>query len=238
MIVTPVLVRPHYAGNVGSAARVSANFGATRLVLVDPICDLEDESFVQMAMGAESVLEIVVVADLEAALADCDLAVATTSGRDRDPRGLLTPAQVRERAAAARTGRLGVVFGPERSGLTREELHRCALLCTIPSNPEFPVFNLAQAVAVLLASLADGGSDLATPEDPLDLPAPPTDFEAAMRQLQEVLLVTGFLDRVNPARTMLQIRRLIGRAVPTRRDIAVVRGLASHVEYLRRRGER
>lgn len=236
--MTPVLVRPHYAGNVGAAARVSANLGVTRLVLVDPICDLEDEAFVQMAMGAETVLAIEVVGDLEAALAGSDLAVATTSGRDRDPRGLLTPAQVRDRAVKAGTERLAVVFGPERSGLTREELHRCALLCTIPSNPDFPVFNLAQAVAVLVAALADDDFQRPPPGDRLDLPAPPADYEAAMEQLQEVLVATGFLDPVNPARTMLQVRRLIGRAVPTRRDIAVLRGLASHIEYLRRRGER
>jgi TrmH family RNA methyltransferase len=238
VIVTPVLVRPHYAGNVGAAARVSANLGVKRLVVVAPICDLEDEAFVQMAMGAERVLEIALAEDLETALAGTDLAVATTSGRDRDPRGLLSPDQVRERAVAANAGRLAVVFGPERSGLTREELHRCALLCTIPSNPEFPVFNLAQAVAVLVAALADHDYAPPLPEDPLDLPAAPAEYEAAMRQLEDVLLATGFLDRVNPARTMLQLRRLIGRAVPTRRDLAVVRGLASHVEYLRRRGER
>jgi tRNA/rRNA methyltransferase len=238
VLILPVLVRPMYAGNVGAAARIAANFGIARLVLVEPSCSLEEDDFHRMAMGADRHLAISLEPTLAAALHGIEVAIATTSGRHRDPRGLLTPVEARRRVVESDARSVALVFGPERSGLTREELHRCQLLLTIPSDADFPVLNLAQAVAVVLSSLAGEDVPRLDSDDPLDGTAPHAEFEAAMTHLERVLLDNGFLDPVNPARTMDQLRRLLGRAVPTRREIAVLRGLASHVDALRRRLER
>lgn len=224
-----------YAGNVGAATRVAANFGVERLVLVDPDCVLEEPDFIRMAMGAERHVRIEAVRTIEAAIAGSDLVVATTSGRDRDPRWLGPPAEVRVRAEQAGASCVAVIFGPERKGLSREELRRAHLLLTIPSNPEFPVLNLAQAVGIVLAAFAGSSLALAEPTHPLEAPAPAEEFDAAMEHLRQVLLDTGFLDPVNPARVMDQIRLMLGRAVPTRREVTILRGLAAHINYLWRR---
>src|ERR1700730_12788900 len=76
-----VLVRPHYPGNLGAAARIMHNFGLTDLVLVDPIADPRDEEARRLATHGAVILDRVrIAADLQDAVADCCL-VAGTSAR-------------------------------------------------------------------------------------------------------------------------------------------------------------
>lgn len=233
-----VLVRPYYAGNVGSAVRVAANFGVGRVLLVAPLCSLEEHEFVKMEMGGSAHLTIETVATLEEAVADAQLVVGTSSGRSRDPRPLLTPAEVAARVSEAAPASLALVFGSERGGLSTDELRACQLLLTVPTNPAFPVLNLAQSVGIVLTALPSTSSPPA-PRSSLDLPAEAGEFHAALSHLSAALLTTGYLDPVNPARVEDQLRRLLARAVPTRRELAIVRGIASHLTYLHgRRADR
>jgi tRNA C32,U32 (ribose-2'-O)-methylase TrmJ len=130
---------------------------------------------------------------------------------------------------------VALVFGPERGGLSAGELRSCQLLLAVPTNPDFPVLNLAQAVAAVLAILPHSFS-LPVPRSDVDLPAHAGDFQAALAHLSAALLETGYLDPVNPSRIEDQLRRLFGRAAPTARELAILRGIASHITYLHRRG--
>jgi TrmH family RNA methyltransferase len=231
-----VLVRPRYAGNVGAAVRVAANFAVPEVVLVEPACQLdEDPEFVRMAMGAERMLTISSAPTLARAVGDSPVAIATTSSRHRDPRALHTPAEAREKLRDAGTGAAAIVFGPERGGLSREELRSCHLAVAVPTSPAFPVLNLAQAVAIMVATLADDGRAPAPPPDPLDGAATHGELSAAIAHLAEVLLASGYLDPHNPERVTGQFRRWFGRTIPTRREVALLHALAAHVAYLFKR---
>lgn len=231
-----ILVRPRYAGNVGSAVRAAANFAAARVVLVDPTCTLDDDDFVRMAMGGQELVEVSTAPTLAAAAANASLVVATTSGRARDPRPLLGPREVLAAVELASPCRLAVVFGPERGGLSHSELRTCGLLLSISTNPAFSVLNLGHAVAVVLASLQ---TDLrpALFRAPLDTCAPAAELAAAFAQLEAALSDSGFLDPANPSRVMDQLRRWLGRAIPTGREVTIMRGIASHIAFLDKRGK-
>ncbi len=231
-----MLVRPRYAGNVGAAVRAAANFAVGEVRLVQPCCPLDDDpEFVRMAMGAEKIVALQRVPTLAEAVADCGVVVATTSTRHRDPRGLHTPAEARRRMLEARPETAALVFGPERSGLSRHELRSAHLVMSVPTNPDFPVLNLAQAVGIVLAALAEDLPGLPAPGDPMDRPAVHEELDAAIAHLEEVLLESGYLDPANPARVTDQFRRWLGRTVPTRREVAVLHALAAHVTYLQGR---
>jgi len=233
MNVRVVLVRPRYAGNVGGAVRVSANLGAREVVLVAPQCTIEDDpEFVRMAMGGDRRVALGVAPNLDAAVAGAQVVIATTSTRKRDPRALQTPLQTRQLLQGAGASSVAVVFGPERGGLAREELRACHVCVAVPTEPAFPVLNLAQAVGIVLALLDLTGLVLPAPPDPMDAPAPHGEFRAALDHLEEVLLASGYLDPQNPARVTSQFGRWLGRTVPTRRELALLHALAAHVTYL------
>lgn len=183
-------------------------------------------------MGAEAHVELSVMPSLAEAVADAEVVVATTSGRARDPRHLLTPAEVGERLRAGGATSIALVFGSERGGLRQDELRRSHMLMTIPANPDFPTLNLVQAVAITLAALRQDSYEPPRSTDPDDSPASDAEFDTVIAHLERALLASSFLEKTNPARISSQLRALLGRAVPTRRDIAIVRALAAHIEWL------
>lgn len=229
--LVPILVRPRYPGNVGSVLRAAANFGATRLLVVAPQCELSDMELVRMAMGAEKAVALEASQTLAEAVAPFPVAVGFTSLRERDPRGVYSvwelPALLSGQAPT-----VALVFGPERGGLSREELALCSHLATIPTNPAFPVMNVAQAAAVALAVLSRGSYQPSHPRLREDLPATREEVEKALAHLQDVLLASKFLDPNNPRRVFDQIRRVVGRGLPSGREVKILHALAAHVAFL------
>ena len=150
-----VLVRPLQAGNVGSAARALKNMGLGDLRLVAPRAAAGGRAAASMAVHAGDVLRNAQRYDsLGDALADCTLAVGTTCRP-----GLYRSGVVGLREAAAQlvaeaaANRVAIIFGPEDTGLVNRELKLCQRLITIPTAPEYPSLNLAQAVMLVAYEL-------------------------------------------------------------------------------------
>ncbi len=128
-----VLCRPRNPQNLGAAARALKNAGISRWAVVDPRT-LDFEAARRVAVHAEELLDKPRIAStLGEALEGCALTVGTTV-RARPERALLTPREAAERLVEAR--------------VTAEEVERVDLLSSIPSAPDQPSWNLAQAIAI------------------------------------------------------------------------------------------
>lgn len=147
-----ILVRTQLGENVGTAARAMLNFGLSELRLVRPKCGWPNVKALNAASGATEVLNRLQVFETVAdATADLHRLYATTA-RPRDlPKAVLTAkaAAGEARRAVARGERIGVLFGPERTGLSNDELVYADAVLTIPLNPAFTSLNLAQAVLLV-----------------------------------------------------------------------------------------
>jgi tRNA/rRNA methyltransferase len=147
-----ILVRPQLGENVGTAARAMLNFGLTDLRLVRPKCGWPNVKAVNAASGATAVLNRVRLFEtVEAAAAGVHRLYATTA-RARDlPKPEVTAAQAaREARAAIAAGQgVGMLFGPERTGLTNDELIYADAVLRVAVNPDFFSLNLAQAVLLI-----------------------------------------------------------------------------------------
>jgi TrmH family RNA methyltransferase len=151
-----VLVSPRNPLNIGAAARAMANFGFPHFAVVTPYQEHWREA--KSAVGAPELLRNAKeTATLNDAVADCTLAVGTGTLARRKPEqpvvSLLALAPLVQNEIA-RSGRVALVFGPEKRGLTREDLSFCHLLVEIPTAPRQPSMNLGQAVAVCLYELS------------------------------------------------------------------------------------
>ena len=133
-----------------------ANFGFSRLTVVAPFEAHWREA--QSAIGAESLLQNAKRTErLEQAIADCTLVIGTGTLAHRKAEQPVVPLPElggRIISELARGGRVALVFGSEKRGLTREDLSYCHLLAVIPTDPQQPSMNLGQAVAVCLYELA------------------------------------------------------------------------------------
>jgi tRNA/rRNA methyltransferase len=237
-----VLVRPQVAGNLGATARIMRNMGLTDLVLVAPEADPTDLRARRLSTHGESILRHCRRAgDLAEALADCVLAVGTsarTGGLVRR-QSVGTPEEILPRAAALlAAGPVALVFGPEPTGLTNEEVVRCHYLINIPTDPAYSSLNLAQAVAICLYELRKAWQKLAAPEGPPEPPAPFADQERMFDHLRRALEEIHFLYGPKADSLMHALRHLIGRAGPTRMEVEVLFGLARQVRWFAAHGQR
>lgn len=244
--ISVVLVEPQGGRNLGAIARVMKNFGVVDLRLVRPQADHRAEESRRMAVRSAEILEQAALFDtLPAALADCHLAIATTRrfGRYRDHFSL--PDEAAAVIAALPAGqRAALVFGREDKGLTTDELDCCQRLVTIPTGEALPSMNVAQAVGVCLYEVAKAmrvaGNVRPQAEESA---ATGAEYESLYNHMHQTLLAIGFLDPANPEHIMRAMRRLLGRQGVTSREVRILRGMLSqidwvHAERQRESGER
>jgi len=230
-----VLVRTHYPGNLGATARVMHNFGLGDLVLVDPQADIHDRNARQMSTHGETILDKARIApDLAAALADCVLVIGTSGPEGglfrRQPLG--QPHEILAHALAPLRGDqpVALVFGPEPTGLSNDEVTRCHHVIHIPTADEYSSLNLAQAVAVCLYELrkqwlASSGS--AAEESPATF----AEQEHMFAQLRIALEEIHFLYGPKADALMHAVRHLIGKARLSPMEVNVLLGLARQIRW-------
>jgi len=231
-----ILVGTTHPGNIGAVARAMKNMGQSNLMLVNPRY-FPHEDATARASGADDILANArVVSTLDEALADC-VYVAGASARSRTINWpSMVPHDCAERLhMESRNGHVAAVFGPEKSGLTNEDLDRCHTLLTIPTEPGFSSLNLAMAVQILtyeLRVIAIEDQGLAPiSEDAKDVPlASGEELEYFYAHLEQVLSVSGFLDPDNPRVLMRRLRRLFLRAEPDKNEINILRGILASLD--------
>lgn len=147
-----ILVEPQLAQNIGKVARAMLNFTLTDLRLVRPSAKWLSQDARAPAAGADRVLEGArSFESLEEAIADLHCIFATTV-RPRDRICLeMTPKTAATYLVSSElsTQKSGIVFGPERCGLTNDDVALADGVITIPVNGDFSSLNLAQAVVVV-----------------------------------------------------------------------------------------
>jgi tRNA (cytidine32/uridine32-2'-O)-methyltransferase len=238
MPVLAILVRTHNPGNIGAAARAAKNFGA-ELLLLQPRTEISHGDAVAFASGAEDLLgKVKTLGALEDLGARADLVVALTSLRGRATRGL-PPATAFAAVRRALRGRrrVALVFGPERGGLTTEELKACDARLRIDANDEFPTLNLAQSVAIALAFLApfeESSRRRRAIPPPDDEPAPTRDLRRLLSSLRDTLSFSGYPGRGHSREVLGEIDSFVKRGKPTKREVTLLLGaLAAVRRHLR-----
>lgn len=221
-----VLVDTHFPGNIGAAARAMKTMGMRSLWLVRPVAYPHTDA-TRMATEAADVLEAAIVVDhLEQALADCALSVAL-SARQRSTRW--TTVDMGDAANriidVAEAAPVAVVFGPEPSGLTSDDIYRTQLQASIATSDQCRSLNLAQAVQVAAYEIfraarnTDGKASGQFPDR-----ATYKQLEHLYDTLRHAIIDSGFARR-DPDHLLRNFRRMFGRAQLTDRDVSLLEGL-------------
>jgi TrmH family RNA methyltransferase len=225
-----VLVSTRNPLNIGAAARAMSNFGFSSLRVVHPY----DAGFreARSAVGASAVLAKAEQHDTVAAgVGDCSLVVGTTAVRHRhlhhSIRRLEDGARLIRRRL--RTGRVALLFGSEKFGLSNEDLSYCHWLMRIPTGEGNISMNLGQAVAVCLYELIrDSKAPRAPEKTPL---AAAAEIERITQVLADALGESGFLDRRRVADADQRIRRLVRRLRLPRQDAVMWLGIFRQIVW-------
>lgn len=228
--VAIVLNKPKYPGNVGSSARCAKNMGIGRLIVVGNR-DLDDEAVRQMATheSKEVIAAMAHYDDLGEALAGFSWVVGMTARKGSGRGPAISPRRMAESLVGlSQNNRIALLFGPEDTGLTNEDLAFCQTVVTIPT-VDFKSLNLSHAVMVICYELLVASlDDEATFAPKL---ASSRELELLYGKLKEVLLAIGFLHPENPDYWMMHIRRLFARTTLQAREVKILRGICRQIEW-------
>ncbi len=225
-----VLEGTKYPGNIGSVARAMHNMGLDQLRLADPRCSINEESYRMACSGAGILKNAKKYRTLRSALRGVPVVLGTSGKTGGNRAQAYAPRTLAPRILAqAVRQRVGIVFGPEDTGLVDDSLLFCQMLIRIPTHPRGRSINLAQSVMLVVYELF-----LAQlPREPVRLArsASVEQTEAMYAQLEAALLAIGFLHQQNARHMMFALRRIFGRAGLEASDTGIFRGIARQISW-------
>ena len=252
-----ILINTSHAGNVGAAARAMKVMGFDDLVLVAPRWAnvLRREETIQRASGALDVLKNARIVDTLDEALDGMTHLCATAMTPRDfgpptlsPREhfkLLLNQELIERLSIGLDVNsipekdskvpqtfeipegVAFLFGSERFGMQNEDVYRCNVALSIPTDPNFGSLNLAAAVQLIAYDWREalGGFNVqsATNEPKL---ADAKEVAGMLKHVEEALVAIDFLDPAAPKKLMPRLNQLVNRAQLSPEEIHILRGIA------------
>lgn len=218
-----VLVSTRNPLNIGAAARAMRNFGFRHLRLVNAYSVAYQEA--RSAVHAQEILQAAEeFPTLDAAIADCQLVVGTTSLGHRELQHPLRSLEYGGRLirTALRSAKVALLFGSEKFGLSNDDLSYCHWLVRISTEGSM---NLGQAAAVCLYELTRRP---ATGKPELRKRAAAADLERLTGLLTGVLKESGY---VHSGGTDAKIRRLVRRLDLPAHDAEVWLGMIRQIHW-------
>ncbi len=226
-----VLVRPQLGENIGSAARAMWNFGLDQMRIVDPRDGWPNPRAIALSSGASRVLDRMKLTEtVPGALEDLEYVYATTARPRELTRTIFTPeGAMRDAYERIRAGqKVGVMFGPERTGLETEDVVRAQATISVPANPAFASLNLAQCVLLTGYEWRRQASELehAVFETQRGEIATRVMVDRMIEHLEDELEGANFFYPEEKSRSIRQnIRNLFSRAPLTDQDVRTMRGV-------------
>tara|TARA_Y100000590_G_scaffold336540_1_gene383206 strand:- start:244 stop:969 length:726 start_codon:yes stop_codon:yes gene_type:complete len=142
-----ILVRPQMGENIGSVARAIKNFNIKHLRIVNPRCNWPNPKALITSVGAKDILKSAKIYNsLESSIGDLDIIFASTSRIRKVNKKIISISNLKKKIIRGR--KIGVLFGPEASGLSNDEISCADYLVKIPSNKKFSSLNLSHSAII------------------------------------------------------------------------------------------
>ena len=142
-----ILVRPQMGENIGSVARAIKNFNIKYLRIVNPRCEWPNQKALATSVGAKDVLNSAkIFSSVEKSIEDIDIIFASSSRIRRVNKKTISISNLKKKINKKR--KIGVVFGPESTGLSNDDICYAAYLVKIPSNKKFSSLNLSHSAII------------------------------------------------------------------------------------------
>ena len=222
-----VLVRPKIPENIGAAARIAWNMGITRLILVkDSLPEREPMAKMATHKAVHLIDNLEIHQSLAEALADFTVVVGTTARRGRQRFVTQTPREMVETLLPQLpNNQVAIIFGPEDTGLTNDDLKYCQMASAIPT-ADFSSLNLAQAVAIHCYELHYGIIHASKDMTLAPQLASSFELESMYSYLEKSLFTIDFMGDISHSYWMGNIRNFFSRIRLTSKDANIIRGIS------------
>ena len=147
-----ILVRPQLGENIGSVARAIKNFNITKLRIVNPRCSWPNQKALVTSVGAKDVLKSSKIYNsMEKSIGDLDIVFASTSRIRKVNKKIISILDLKNKIKKKQ--KIGIIFGPEASGLSNDEINYADYLVKVPTNKKFSSLNLSHCAIIFCFAL-------------------------------------------------------------------------------------
>ena len=147
-----ILVRPQMGENIGSVARAIKNFNIKHLRIVNPRCHWPNQKALATSVGAKDILKSTKIYNsIEKSIGDLDIVFACTSRIRKVNKKIISILDLKKKIKKKQ--KMGIIFGPEASGLSNDEINNADYLVKIPTNKKFSSLNLSHSAIIFCFQL-------------------------------------------------------------------------------------
>lgn len=231
--ISIILVRPQLGENIGATARAMKNFGITDLRIISPRDGWPNPKADEMSAHAIDVIKNARIFDtLEDSLKDISYAVASTA-RDRYMVKDVTTPQKFAKKLLKNSKRSAILFGPEASGLTNEDISHCDEIVTIPVSKNYSSLNIAQSVCILSYEIfKNNDQDIKLKNKPeKNIYVNKNELNGLVKFLEKKLNEKGFFQEKNKKDKMtINLRNIFTKNNYTAQEISTLKGIFSLIK--------
>jgi len=234
-MISIILIEPKRQENLGAIARSMKNFGFENLVLVNPKCKI-GKSAIKVAKHGKSILDKVKIKDFSY-LKRFDYLIGTSAilGTDYNiPRNAINAEQLADRLSNIKQKnsksklKIGILIGRESIGLKNQEINLCDILVSIPASKKYPTLNISHACSIVLYELFKKfNSENSTSNIKF---ATKKDKEIIMKYMNKALNKMEFSTKEKKETQKIVWKRVIGKAMLTKREAFAVMGFLRKLE--------
>ena len=236
-----VLVEPNGPINVGSIARLCANFEVNELRIVTPQCDIFSLEAKKMALKGRKFLEhCEIFDDLQKAIFDCDLVLASCGRIDVNKDSFFVSSEdiFDWTLSFKKINNLAIIFGREDRGLTNNELLLANKTFNIPTSQNNPSLNLSHAVSIVLYELNKSSKRNFNKELETFNLASSKQIHDSFVDIEEMLLRVGYLLKHTSRAKISKFKNYISRANTSMHEMNVLRGIVHQINWFLRNSKR
>ena len=147
-----ILVRPQLGENIGATARALKNFSLSKLRIVNPRDGWPNQKAIATSVDAKDILQSSrIYTSLDKSVGDLDIIFATTSRMRKVNKKIISIFDLNKKLKNKQ--KIGIIFGPENSGLSNDELNCADYIVKIPTNKKFSSLNLSHSVILFCFQL-------------------------------------------------------------------------------------
>ena len=222
-----ILVRPQLGENIGATARAIKNFNFSKLRIVNPRSSWPNPKAISTSVGAKNILQTSKIYNsLDKSVGDLDKIFATTSRIRKVNKKVISIFDLNKKIK--NNQKIGIVFGPEASGLSNDELNCADYLVKIPTNKKFSSLNLSHSIILFCFQLFGFFSkkNIVYKSKYKSLKAKKSEVNSFLNIIIGSLDKSGFLQPTHKRRSMIRnIKNIFYRINLSEQEIRILLGI-------------
>ena len=145
-----ILVKPQLGENIGACARSMKNFGFNKLHIVEPKINFPNHKAKATSVGAYDIInKAKVFNNVENAIKSFNLIVSLSARRRDINKRHISLEEFQKIIKKKRNLNIGLMFGPEASGLSNKDLSISNYILQIPTSTKFKSLNLSHSLTII-----------------------------------------------------------------------------------------